>query len=201
MERRPRLSPVQSIAVAAIYLAAWVGSDLLGAFYNGAHGTFYPWYLGAALTFYLIFTFGYAYAPLAVIAEIARPVLFPTTAHLPFPVYLEFGVIAAIGYSIVVFILKRVLAVRLPFVTFQDAANFCGVAIVAPLILALVPGAIAVSIFGGGWQHYLREVVSFWVGDTLGLLVLVPILATYLTPRITRESEDSSPPVFDIQLR
>ncbi|MGC8484043.1 MAG: putative bifunctional diguanylate cyclase/phosphodiesterase [Candidatus Baltobacteraceae bacterium] len=201
MERRPRLSPVQSVAVAALYLAAWVGSDLLGSFYNGAHGTFYPWYLGAALTFYLIYTFGYGYAPLAVIAEIARPLLFPATAHLPFITYLEFGVIAAIGYSIVVVILKRVLVVRLPFETFQDAANFCGVAIVAPLILALLPGAIAVSIFGGGWQHYLREVVSFWVGDTLGLLVLVPILAAYLTPRFVPEPEESRPPVFDVQLR
>ncbi len=201
MERKPRLSPVQHIAVAAIYLVAWIGSDLLGSFYNGAHGTFYPWYLGAALTFYLIYTFGYAYAPLAVIAEIARPLLFPATAHLSFIVYLEFGVIAAIGYSLVVLILKRVLIVRLPFETFQDAANFCGVAIMAPLILALIPGAIAVSIFGGGWQHYLREVVSFWVGDTLGLLVLVPILATYLTPRIVHQAEDNRPPVFDIQLR
>ncbi len=201
MERRPRLSPVQSIAVAALYLAAWIGSDLLGSFYNGAHGTFYPWYLGAALTFYLIYTFGYAYAPLAIVAEIARPLLFPATAHLAFAVYLEFGIIAAIGYSVVVFILKRVLVVRLPFETFQDAANFCGVAIVAPLILALIPAAIAVSIFGGGWQHYLREVVSFWVGDTLGLLVLVPILATYLTPRFMPEPEESRPPVFDIQLR
>ncbi len=201
MERRPRLSPVQSIAVAALYLAAWVGSDLLGAFYNGSHGTFYPWYLGAALTFYLIYTFGYEYAPLAVLAEITRPILFPATAHLPKIVYLEFGVIAAIGYSLVVLILKRVLAVRLPFVTFQDAANFCGVSIVAPLILALIPGAIAVSIFGGGWQHYLREVVSFWVGDTLGLLVLVPILATYVTPRIVPDPDEPPAPVFDIKLR
>ncbi|HUY10882.1 MAG TPA: EAL domain-containing protein [Candidatus Dormibacteraeota bacterium] len=196
----PRLKP---IVVAVVYIAAWMGSDLLGRLYNNQHGTFYPWFLGAAMTFYLVDTFGLAYAPLAIVAELVRPVLFPATMHFPLIVYVEFGTVAAVGYSLASIVLRRWLRVRTPFATFHDAANFCGVAILAPLLMALIPAAIALHYTDRGWHDYIREVINFWVGDTLGLLVLVPILATYLTGRVAPERIDTTitEAPFDVPLR
>ncbi|MDE2483342.1 MAG: EAL domain-containing protein [bacterium] len=173
-------------AISAAYLVAWIGLDLLATVYGGNNGGLFPWYFGAALTFYLAYTFGLRYAVLGVVAELLRPLLFPPVQlhHVPSEYYLLFGVVDAGGYALTAWFLRDVARVRLPLVGFRDASLFCATMAWVPLALSVPLVALTAAFGRTEWAQYFSQLITFWIGDCVGLVVAVPVLALYLTPRV-----------------
>ncbi len=185
--RSSMISVLRTAAISAAYLVAWIGLDLLATSYGHDRGALSPWYFGAALTFYLVYTFGVRYAGLAVVAEVLRPLLLPPSgAHTSLLFYVLFGTIAAIGYAATAWFLRDVVRARVPFAGFRDASLYCAAVTWVPLALSLPLVALVCAFGRAPWAQYFSQVATFWVGDCVGLIVAVPALALYLTPRVAQ---------------
>lgn len=167
--------------ISVVYLTLWLGFNFLSTAYGGK--IINPWYFGAALTFYLLFTFGLGYAPLVVVAEVLPPLLWPSRSHQSLPYYVAFGLIVMTGYALAARIARDRMMIRLPLVDIQDTARYCGVAVLAPLIIGVPIIALGV-LFGAPPSDSVNGLITFWVGDSVGLFVLVPVLAAYVTPHV-----------------
>ncbi len=192
---------LRSATISVAYLVAWIGFDVLAAAYGRNSGALFPWYFRAALTFYLVYTFRLRYAVLAVVAEVLRPLVFPPPGgHVDLLFYVAFGTIVAIGYTATAWFLRDVSRVRLPIVGFRDASYYCATVTWVPLVLSFPLVALVCAFGRAPWSHFLSQVVIFWVGDCVGLIVAVPVLALYLTRyvapwRASPDAVDSATPV------
>jgi diguanylate cyclase (GGDEF)-like protein len=168
--------------ISVVYLTLWLGFDFLATAYGGE--SINPWYLGAALTFYLLFTFGLRYAPLVLIAPIPRYMLSHHPAHESLLYYMAFGSILVVGYALAAYVARERLKIRLPLVDIRDTARYCAVAAFAPLIIGIP--VIALGVLFGGMPVSVAgtRLITFWVGDSVGLFVLVPVLAMFVTPLV-----------------
>ena len=193
---------LRAVGVSVAYLVVWTGLNLLATGFPTAK-TVNPWYLSAAVTFYLLYTCGTKYAPLPLLAELIRQFI-PLGVHSTSWPSVTFGVVAAVGYALTARVSRDVLRINLPFIGLRDAARFGGVAAVAPLIVGAVMIALLALQGVVPWPLYFNRVLTFWVGDSVGLFVLVPVLATYLTPLIapwtvSPEARDDRVPITFVE--
>ena len=192
VQQRKSEQPAGPIVVLVGYCIAFVALDFLSHSYAGRPAAS-PWYLPAALGFYLVYTFGPRYAAAPILAELLNSLVAGPLQHQPWTTFAGFGVEMSIAYSGAAVLLRN-LRVRIPFSDLRDAFLYIGIAVfVAPAaagFLGVANFALAGLVEPGG---YLHEVVTFAVGDSIGFLILVPALATFLTPWIARDQ--SVPPL------
>lgn len=173
--------------VVVAYCAAFVALDMLSHAYAGRPSAS-PWYLPAALGFYLVYTLGPRYALLPLLGEMVNFATAGQWQHLPYPSYLGFGVEMTLAYSSAALLLRDVVGVHLPFRGLRDAFWYIGVAVFAAPALAGVLGVTNLCINGMmTWSLFSREVLTFSIGDSMGCLTLVPALAVFVTPYLARE--------------
>lgn len=175
------------LAILVIYCAGFVILDYLSTVYAATPQSS-PWYLSAALGFYLVYTFGARYAPAPILGELVRAAIVGHQPPLTVLPLVGFGVEMMIAYSLPAIVLRYVIRARLPFADLRDVFWYTGVgALLGPAIAGMLGVLIFLSVGMITPSEYWQQVFTFATGDAMGFLTLVPALAIFVTPLVAPE--------------
>jgi signal transduction histidine kinase len=170
---------------ATVISPMWVGSDI--------------WYPPAGLTLALLMGLGVSYAPLIFVSGFITSIV---NYHLPAlggNIWYVNGLIA-VWYSGVAILLRRYLRVDGLLRSLQDVFRYFFVVISSTLGLAFC------GVLSFLWSKkipvssYDASVLNWWVGDSVALFCLTPILLVYLAPWLRVHTTPGAPAVVrDIQ--
>ncbi|MBS0322080.1 MAG: MASE1 domain-containing protein [Proteobacteria bacterium] len=136
-----------------------------------------PWNPPPGLSIFVLLRYGLWVAPwIAVAAFVAELVVRNVAA--PWPVSVLACAWLALGYTAATVMLQRVLRFDQALASLRDATAFTGTAVAA----ALIVGAGYIAIFAAAGvvpvEAFARSVAQFWIGDLIGIVVIVPLLLT-----------------------
>ena len=174
---------VRAAAISVVYCILWLTFDALSSRYTGGASAS-PWYLGSALTFYLIYTFGPRYAALTIFVAILRGAILGHDAPMTYQVLIAFGTQQALIYGFAAVILRRALHVRIPFLDFRDLMFYLALTTAATIASGFAGVGLFVAAHAVDSADFYAQVMTFVAGDVVGFLTLVPILAAFVTPAI-----------------
>jgi PAS domain S-box-containing protein len=176
----PILAPPKS-AVAAGGFAYLLGYLVLDAFSTlfQIHSVVSIWHPAVGLSLGLIICFGAPLAPLLFLANLLSCVLIRQHALEWHTVF--FSLIHACGYTAAGEIVRRLIPDRL-LATTSAAVRYMLVALVAPLPVALTSCLVIVLTGTLTWSAYLPNVLAWWLGDGIGLMVITPLMLVYVSP-------------------
>ncbi|MHB8461786.1 MAG: MASE1 domain-containing protein, partial [Vulcanimicrobiaceae bacterium] len=169
------------------FVAAWFCFDLLSSF-AGALGQTTAWHFGAALTFYLLFTFGYryAYAPLLAAAAgsfVISPLTLGTVVSR-----VETAGIGIIVYGAAALLLRRTLDVREPFLRLR---NFFAYVVIGAAGVTTVSALLTLMHSSGTISApAMIDFATFAIGSFVALLTVFPLLVVFITPMFSRKPFD-----------
>lgn len=168
-----------AIGVLAAYAVLWLAFDRLAYSYSW-HAT--PWYLGTALSFYLVYAFGVRYSPAIVAIEVARG-LISSRHHLTWDWLFALGMVNWAIITPTAYAARR-FGIR-ALQTFNDTVSYLALACIAMPALRAVAGVLILCLSGDTpWSRYWSTSFSFAIGDMSGMLTLVPFLLVFVSPRI-----------------
>ncbi len=178
---------LRAAAIVAGYFTLWIVFDALSTYYYTGYyigpSRASPWYLGVALTFYLIYAFGEKYAPAVIVVEWLRALIIGVNPPITLGVLTIFGIQQMVIYGGAAVLLRRVLKVRIPFVDLRDVLLFIVVAATAaPLLASLLGVLVFVSTGAVSWHHFLPQSAIFAAGDAIGFITLIPAMSYLLAP-------------------
>ena len=170
--RKLLISLVQLLAVALVYsLAAKLGLSL--AFMNASVSPVWP-PTGVAIA--AVWWFGYRVAPGIFLGALLINLLtlsFPTAAGI------------AIGNTLeavtAVYLLHRFVGTRSPFDRAGDFVKFVLIAPVGSTIVSATIGNVSLCLAGAeSWQHFGTLWMTWWLGDGVGALLVVPFVLGWI---------------------
>lgn len=173
----------RGVAIYAVYCALWLGLDWLSNEYAGAVGSS-PWYLGASLSFYLVYTFGPRYIPALALVDVLRPLVFGLYPPFTYGIDLLFGVEQAVFYGASAWLLRDRWRVQI----FADLRSLMLYLIAGAALPALLAGITGVLLFF--WiglvpaQTFWYSTLIYAMGDAIGFVTLVPALSVFVTPLV-----------------
>ena len=178
----------RTIALSIGYVALYLALDRL-SFIGALHGIgITPWSPTAGLAMALLIIKGFRYAPLIMAGELLSGAMLPTSSPPAIPIFLGSAVVTA-GYMGVVTVLRQV-GFRADLRRGSD--------VVLLLIATIIGSGLVASGFVGSyavtevipWSDYAQAGYHYWIGDAIGIVVLLPPLLL-LYERIKR----GEPPV------
>jgi two-component system sensor kinase FixL len=162
------------IPLAVGYVALYLTLDRL-SFIGALHGIgITPWNPSTGLAMTLLTIKGLGYAPLILVAELLSSATLPISAISPMPVFLGSLVVTA-GYTGAAAILRH-------------AGLHTGIRKSSDVVLLLIVTVISSGIVASGfvasyaaagvvpWSGFAEAGFHFWVGDAIGIVVLLPPL-------------------------
>jgi integral membrane sensor domain MASE1 len=164
----------RTIALSIGYVALYQALDRL-SFIGTLHGIgITPWSPTAGLAMALLIIKGLRYAPLIMAGELLSGATLPTPVPPVMPMFLGSLVVTA-GYTGVVSVLRHV--------GFQADLRR-GSDIVLLLIATIIGSGLVASGFVGSytvaeivpWSDYAEAAFHYWIGDAIGIVVLLPPL-------------------------
>jgi PAS domain S-box-containing protein len=191
------ISPVcRAAALSVGYIALYLTLDRL-SFIEALHGIgITPWSPSSGLAVTLLIIKGLRYAPLVMVAELMSSATLPTASVSAVPVCLGSLVVTA-GYTGAATILRHAgLQAGI-----RRSADVVMLLIVTIITSGLVASGFVASYAAAGvvpWSGFAEAGFHFWIGDAIGIVVLVPPLLL-LYQRITRwtpPDHDSAPLQF-----
>jgi PAS domain S-box-containing protein len=139
------------------------------------------WYPSSGISLVFIIGFGSACIPALLLANLL-------TLHLHYNLPLDWSALVIalthmLCYGAGGLFLRRILPNR-RLDTIQAMSRFLIVGILASIPLAFI--ACAALAFDGelAWSQYLQSAFGWWLGDQIGIVVIVPLLLVHLLPRL-----------------
>jgi two-component system, LuxR family, sensor kinase FixL len=156
------------------YVALNLTLDRL-SFIAALHGVgITPWNPSTGLAMALLIIKGLRYAPLVMVTELLSSATLPTGAISPVPVFLGSLVVTA-GYTGAGAVLRRV-----GFQTSMRRSSDVVMLLVVTIISSgLVASGFVASYAVAGvvpWSGFAEAGFHFWIGDAIGIIVLLPLL-------------------------
>ena len=162
------------IPLAVGYVALYLTLDRL-SFIGALHGVgITPWNPSTGLAMALLMIKGHSYAPLVLVADLLSNATLPISAISPMPVFLGSLVVTA-GYTGAAAILWH-------------AGLHAGIRKSSEVVLLLIVTIVSSGIVASGfvasyaaagvvpWSGFAEAGFHFWVGDAIGIVVLLPPL-------------------------
>jgi len=180
----PRLN-VRDVSLVVVFLCAYVSLDWLSYLQPLASAGITPWNPPPGLSVALLATRGWAYAPAVFAAALASDLLVRgATTTVEHAVASSLWITA--GYSGLAVVIRRKLASGSDFRRVMDISWFAGAT--SPAVLAVGVGFVAsLSVLGPpNPLPFPRQVLQFWVGDVIGILVFTPALLVHRQAVIRR---------------
>ena len=165
-----------AVCAGGLYAVAYA---LLLEFSSYMHGLagFSLWFPAAGIRFALIFVFGWRFGFIAAVAEIWVQGLLGEWALWGYQPHFIIAGIAAppLLYAAIIGFLQKHRLTDGGFLDFSHVLWFCVAAVAAPSITA--PVSAYMQIEGGrlASEAFQPAVLSFWIGDMIGLFMLAPI--------------------------
>ena len=163
----------RAVALSICYIAVYLALDRL-SFIGGLHGIgITPWNPSTGLAMALLIIKGIGYAPLVMAAELLSGATLPIVSLSAVPVFLGSLVVTA-GYTGAGAILRY--AGFQPSMKSSDVVLLLVVTIISS---GLVASGFVASYAAAGvvpWSGFIEAGFHFWIGDAIGIIVLLPLL-------------------------
>jgi integral membrane sensor domain MASE1 len=172
MKRRWIVYLIQLLAVAAVYFAAAkLGLSL--AFLNASVSPVWP---ATGVAIVAVWWLGYRISPGIFLGALLANLLTrsaPTAA------------VIAVGNTLeavtAIFLLHRFVGARSPFNSAGDLLKFILLAPIGSPIVSATIGNLSLCLSGAAlWQNFGTLWLTWWLGDAVGALLVVPLLVTWI---------------------
>lgn len=172
------------VAVGLAFLLLYVGLDGISYWHPIAPVAITPWNPPPGLSICLLLLFGMRYSPLLLLAALLAE-WWVRDLPASLPVLIAASAILAGGYAATAWALARVLPDR-QLQTNQQVTRFVSWVAVASLVI----GCAFVALFHAagvlGANQIGDAVLQFWIGDVIGILVVVPLILSHWPGRAER---------------
>src|SRR5246500_3317689 len=167
-------SPWRAVALSICYIAVYLALDRL-SFIGGLHGIgITPWSPSTGLAMALLIIKGPGYAPLVMAAELISGTTLPIVSLSAVPLFLGSLVVAA-GYTGAVAMLR--------YTGFQPSMRKSSDVVVL-LVMTIISSGLVASGFVASyaaagvvpWSGFAEAGFHSWIGDAIGIIVLLPLL-------------------------
>ncbi len=177
--------------ITLIYGLLFLASLYLAVFFFHISGVSL-WYPAAGLRLAVFLVLGWRFAPGVIAAEIAAVILYgilhPSTGFATLT-----GVIGAslmpVIYCLAAFALTRYVDLDIRLRRFRDMAWIATAAMIVPLLTAVANRLWQLLIGRLTAESFLHSLVGFWIGDTIGILMLTPLLLVWHRYRVAGTEE------------
>ena len=162
-------------AITAAFICAYIALDWVSYMQPIEAAGITPWNPPPGLSLALLIGGGMRFAPAVLVGAFASELIVRGASTTR-----EHAVIAAlwlaVAYSGVAYWVRRKFPEGLDFHRVADISWFAGVVSAAALVAGIGYVAILSSLDFPHSVSFPRQVVQFWVGDTIGILVMTPVL-------------------------
>jgi PAS domain S-box-containing protein len=167
-----------------LYLIVFVFLDLLTRTWQIFPGVV-AWYPPSGISFAFLLTFGAGFLPMIAIASLISNFLIYQIPGPPLAV-IGWAFFTALVYGTALWILRQRLRVNLELARVRDVLWLTVISAAASLILAI--GSISAATATGSIPaaDWTRAVFHWWIGETIGLLVVAPALLLHVMPWLKR---------------
>jgi len=198
---RARTRPWHSVGAAAqaCLRILWVVTGyLVGVLLLAAPGVLLPslggiaWHLLAGLNLALLLAVGIRYGPLLILGPILLGVwLDPVPVDVP--TLVVWGALLAIATVFGAAALRDGLGIDPRLLSVRDVNGLVGVALLQPLPVAAAAMFLVVRTGLLSWDMYPAGVVTWWIGQALGTLMIAPALLVYGRPLAAELAASAGP--------
>ena len=177
---------LRPFATGAAFFLAYVVLDRLSFIYPWHDLNITPWNPQPALAIALIALRGYRWVGWVFFTVLAAEFVLRGSA-VQFPLAIVLTAILVSGYTLVCWLLKGPLAIAFHLGARKDVLHLAGAVVAA----AGITGSVYVGVLCLGGilpgSEYLDAVFRFWVGDSIGILVTLPLLLLFADRSRRRE--------------
>ncbi|MDW4498695.1 ATP-binding protein [Sulfitobacter sp. D35] len=182
--------------IGLFYLVFWCAFDLVGWVFEVSPGVS-PWYPPHGLSIALLLILGLQFLPLLMVGPLIMGSLVWMKGEPVALLLLALGV--TLGYGCSALWLRR-RDVDPGLGKLSDVAQFFAAMIVGSLAVATM-AILDLAVFGLlSWDAVPSSILSFWAGDTLGVICIAPALMTTVFPKIRQIADnwqrDTAPRLF-----
>ena len=170
------------ILVAAIYfVAAKLGLMLA---YSGTNAS--PIWAPTGIAIAAVFILGYGIWPGIAIGAFAANFLVLTDLHLSLSISIGAAVATAIGNTLealaATFLIRRFAKSNEVFEQTADIVKFIFLGALLSTAISATFGASTLSLCSAGWENFGQIWLTWWLGDAMGALLIVPLVMSYNKP-------------------
>jgi PAS domain S-box-containing protein len=141
------------------------------------------WYLPAGLSAALFLSIGFRMAPVAAVIALGAAALDYHTPVLGWS-FLPQSLVIVLGYAAAAAVLRRIWPIDLGLRTLRDATRFVLVMLAASGAVASLGALTSVADGLVPRSQYAKAVFNWWVGDSIAIVSLTPLLLVYVAPWI-----------------
>jgi integral membrane sensor domain MASE1 len=171
--------PVRAALIVAAYFFAFFILDLLSQQFEELRGVV-AWYPPAGLSYALLLVLGVRFTPVvAIICFLSSIFIY----DMPQPHYalLAWALIVASIYAAVAF-LRHYTRFDWRLRRSGDVARLIGTAVLVSALLAVVSISSSALSSDMPRNEFLRAIVLWWIGETVGVLTITPFLLVHVMP-------------------
>ena len=188
LNSRPQLC---TVLIVAVYLISFFLLDFIAKQFEGFPGVV-TWYPPAGLTYALLLVFGAGFIPAVTIAVFFSSLFI---YRMPQPPHLLFlwAIIISLIYSLATLFLHRRIRFDWQLRKLRDVAWFIVAVIFVSAVLAILSvSSSATSSDMPNNEVLMKEIFHWWIGETVGVLSITPLLLIYVMPWLKRFVEGLS---------
>lgn len=170
------------LSIWALYLVCYVGLDWISYIYAVQPLAITPWNPPPALSLFLLLKYGLRHWPVLFLAALLAEILVRETPVSITYVLLS-STILTLGYLCIAAVLVRVARIDAAFRSLRDLTWLTIVSVIGTFVVAAAYVslyAFAGAIPAGNW---INDVLRFWLGDMIGIVVLTPFLLLFFGRR------------------
>jgi two-component system, LuxR family, sensor kinase FixL len=184
-DRSALIGLARALAAVIAYGLCFVGLHRLAANWATV-GSYSLWFPGAGLRFAFLWRAGPRYAPAAALCELVLQLVTGELVMGPAPWFSLIGIVGpTLAYGAVIHLVRERAGRRTPMLALSPLP-FALAALIAPIVACLssLPWTMGQEGALGDLRHLVGELVTFTLGDMLGVLMVAPPLI-WLFDRLT----------------
>jgi signal transduction histidine kinase len=178
-DRGVQSNVARTVRLAVLYLLAYWFLDWISFIFPAKQLDITPWNPSVAASLVLVFLRGWRWAPMLFVGAVASNIVVGHVDAPPLPI-LAVNLAEALIYGAAGWIMQGPLRVGADFRTLRDVLVFIGVTVPASALMA----ALYVATFWMAGMIAARDllplILEYWVGDMIGVTVVVPAFLIYL---------------------
>jgi len=196
MKKKPTPSPegdklrhnprplLRTALIVAAYLCAFIILDLFSQQFEELRGIV-AWYPPAGLTYTLLLVFGVRFAPAVTIALFISNLFIYRMPQPPYLIFLWAFIISLI-YGAAAAFLRHRIRFDWQLRKMRDVTWLVGTTVFVSALLAVLSVSSSALSSDMPRSEVLRAIFHWWIGETVGVLTVIPFLLIHVMPRLKR---------------